>query len=611
MRVCLLFLSVFLSLFMSCSFSPVESVKEDSEIINVESFLQDVFSSDDVDGLSVDWREAKSGLTRRTISSNLVAEVIFDGYHGSSLSDGISEIESGTIEIDFTVNGTADLDTATFDDFSISTIEDLKVVHETGNRIENAVFTGRGNAAGTEISVSYSNGIEITVSGDIHIDVDVNITINTGTGESESGTKLLAADVEPIDGLEIESGSIFTPSDYIITLYFSDGSSKELIGSDDVLIPYSPVIDKENFKVLVSYENQTVVSEIEYDFPVILPKAPVSGTIRQTADFLTGQFDLSEFEVKITYNDGSVLVQNLSSLGITVSVSDDFSRISATVGVNEKGELIEAKTSVVYYNISHLAVSGPAVFEVDDPASFDIPESAVTVTAYYYNSTGTLCSMQLKPDEYRIEDIELAGENSKATVAALVGGNGISADFTFNARPLRYVIGGSIIQTGDFLVGQTFDPSKFEVLITYDDGSARTISGDGIVVLDEGSVVKNGSKVIAEIGQDFRGNDMTVKAAMMAFDIISIDVTGPSSYQKGADIPETDLTVTAHYIGNEPEEKLMQLDPSEFLIVPGSTIYENGEGASSSDPEVAAMITVRSTLENNVIESQFSYIETY
>ena len=779
MRVCLLFLSVFLSLFMSCSFSPVESVEEDSEIINVESFLQDVFSSDDVDGLSVDWREAKSGLTRRTISSNLVAEVIFDGYHGSSLSDGISEIESGTIEIDFTVNGTADLDTATFNDFSISTIEDLKVVHETGNRIENAVFTGRGNAAGTEISVSYSNGIEVTVSGDIHIDVDVNITINTGTGESESGTKLLAADVEPIDGLEIESGSIFTPSDYIITLYFSDGSSKELIGSDDVLIPYSPVIDKENFKVLVSYENQTVVSEIVYDFPVILPKAPVSGTIRQTADFLTGQFDLSEFEVKITYNDGSVLVQNLSSLGITVSVSDDFSRISVTVGVNEKGELIEAKTSVVYYNISHLAVSGPAVFEVDDPASFDIPESDVSVTAYYYNSAGTLCSMQLKPDEYRIEDIELAGENSKATVAALVGGNGISADFTFNARPSRYIVGGSIIQTGDFLigqtfdsskftvnllyndgrvvsdngtievsldegntvragstvsafvgknqngewievktsivyynishievsgpavfevddpdsfdipesdvsvtayyydstgalcsmslktdeyriedielagesskatvvalvggngisadftfnarpsryivggliiqtgdflVGQTFDPSKFEVLITYDDGSARTISGDGIVVLDEGSVVKNGSKVIAEIGQDFRGNDITVQATMMTFDIISIDVTGPESYQKGADIPETDLTVTAHYIGNELEEKLMQLDPSEFLIVPDSTIYENGEGASSSEPEVAAMITVRTTLENNVIESQFSYIETY
>ena len=123
--------------------------------------------------------------------------------------------------------------------------------------------------------------------------------------------------------------------------------------------------------------------------------------------------------------------------------------------------------------------------------------------------------------------------------------------------------------------------------------------------------MKNGSKVIAEIGQDFMGNDINVQAAMMAFDIIAIDVTGPSSYPKGADIPEADLTVTAHYIGNESEEKLMLLDPSEFLIVPDSTIYENGEGASSSEPEVAAMITVRSTLENNVVESQFSYIETY
>ena len=317
--------------------------------------------------------------------------------------------------------------------------------------------------------------------------------------------------------------------------------------------------------------------------------------------------------MNLVYNDGQVVSDN-GTIEVSLDEGNTVragSTVSAFIGKTPNGSDIISRVAIVVYDIARITCSAPSSFIVDDPASFDIPESAVTVTAYYYNSDWTLCSMSLKTDEYRIEDIELAGESSKATVVALVGGSGVYADFTFNARPSKYIVGGLIIQTGDFLVGQTFDPSKFEVLITYDDGSARTISGDGIVVLDKGSVVKNGSKVIAEIGQDFMGNDINVQAAMMAFDIIAIDVTGPSSYPKGADIPEADLTVTAHYIGNESEEKLMLLDPSEFLIVPDSTIYENGEGASSSEPEVAAMITVRSTLENNVIESQFSYIETY
>ena len=42
-----------------------------------------------------------------------------------------------------------------------------------------------------------------------------------------------------------------------------------------------------------------------------------------------------------------------------------------------------------------------------------------------------------------------------------------------------FVVGGTINQTGDFLEGQAFDPSKFTVTITYDNG--RIVAADETV----------------------------------------------------------------------------------------------------------------------------------
>ena len=69
---------------------------------------------------------------------------------------------------------------------------------------------------------------------------------------------------------------------------------------------------------------------------------------------------------------------------------------------------------------------------------------------------------------------------------------------------------GTINQIGDFLTGQTFDPKKFTVDITYDNGQVITDDGSVTVQLDgDGTTVAKGSTVSANIGQNVDGFDVS------------------------------------------------------------------------------------------------------
>ena len=171
---------------------------------------------------------------------------------------------------------------------------------------------------------------------------------------------------------------------------------------------------------------------------------------------------------------------------------------------------------------------------------------------------------------------------------------------------------GTINQIGDFLAGQAFDPKKFTVDITYDNGQVITDDGSVTVQLDgDGTTVAKGSTVSANIGQNVDGFDVIATGSVAVYDINRIEVAGPASYAKSAVIPATDLTVTAYYYDSEKTEKTMPLATSEFEIVAGSTVYANGKGTTPSIPETGATITIRTTLAGNVVQGLFSYTETY
>ena len=169
-----------------------------------------------------------------------------------------------------------------------------------------------------------------------------------------------------------------------------------------------------------------------------------------------------------------------------------------------------------------------------------------------------------------------------------------------------FVVGGTINQTGDFLEGQAFDPSKFTVTITYDNG--RIVAADETVSVyldtDENNdgKVNFGDTVKADLGKNFADSDICATAAVKVYIIKSLAVTGPESYdgkpepgEKTAtiDIPESDLTVTATYLDSTNAEKTMILAPGEY-VVEAATVEELTE----DNPSVEAKAKVNALIGN-------------
>ena len=117
---------------------------------------------------------------------------------------------------------------------------------------------------------------------------------------------------------------------------------------------------------------------------------------------------------------------------------------------------------------------------------------------------------------------------------------------------------GTINQIGDFLTGQTFDPKKFTVDITYDNGQVITDDGSVTVQLDgTGNTVEKGATVTALLGDDVYGEDVYATGSVAVYDINRIEVTGPATFAKGTAPANTDLSVTAYYFDSTNTEKSM------------------------------------------------------
>lgn len=180
-----------------------------------------------------------------------------------------------------------------------------------------------------------------------------------------------------------------------------------------------------------------------------------------------------------------------------------------------------------------------------------------------------------------------------------------------------FVVSGNITQTGDFLIGQTFDPSKFSVTVTYDNG--RIVAADdtvSVVLADgENSKVEAGTKVEAYIGKNYASENVTATANVRAYAIKSIAVSGPESYAavKGLSIPASDLTVTATYLDSNNAEKTMVLVPGEYTV--GSVNGVDIKKLNKVDTTVETSVTVTSVVGNvnneYPVATEFGFTATY
>ena len=184
---------------------------------------------------------------------------------------------------------------------------------------------------------------------------------------------------------------------------------------------------------------------------------------------------------------------------------------------------------------------------------------------------------------------------------------------------------GTINQIGDFLTGQTFDPKKFTVDITYDNGQVITDDGSVTVQLDRGNTVKRGSTVSANIGQNVDGIDVYATGSVAVYDINRIEVTGPAEIASETDgttviVPASALTVTAYYLDSENAEQSMVLSSGEYTVdevnlgtnVKLSAAYPSQATSVVVTPQVGQVLNASGDIDTTrAVTGTFSFTATY
>ncbi len=131
---------------------------------------------------------------------------------------------------------------------------------------------------------------------------------------------------------------------------------------------------------------------------------------------------------------------------------------------------------------------------------------------------------------------------------------GCTAEGAYPAFPQSVLL----TQKGDFIKGQDFDASKFEVLVTYLDGSSRVVK-DAILTtgVDTTKGVQGGESVSVNVGTDYNGEAVTYSGEISK--VYTIDyitaITKETSFaveDDGSATPNPELfTVTAYYNGTK------------------------------------------------------------
>ena len=149
--------------------------------------------------------------------------------------------------------------------------------------------------------------------------------------------------------------------------------------------------------------------------------------------------------------------------------------------------------------------------------------------------------------------------------------------------PITSVKSGYINQIGDFLDGQAFDGSKFEIYVTYDNSSTPVLTTGTVYLESNDGTVDSGDYVRALAGTDVYGDEVYARGAATTYDVTTIDVTLRDAAKVYAvddsgkiAIPASDLQVVAHYL-KEGQDKTMELNSTEFSLPDTMTpVFEDG-----------------------------------
>ena len=315
---------------------------------------------------------------------------------------------------------------------------------------------------------------------------------------------------------------------------------------------------------------------------VVYPEFPTGGFITQKGDFLEGQkLDSTKFEVTATYTNGAT--KTLTGVSIqdngdgTATNGED---IWATVGIDAKGYDVIAEGQVTAYTVDHIeATLAGTTYPISASGEATIPESDITVTAYYRNAAGTMASMQLTRDEYAIGGVtpvkgsDVNAEEVPATVmiSTADGFGGLKKSVTLDVTGTRTIepekvvkaitsvqINANAIAAFEYKTLPEIDPADVVVNVKYADDSTGTLT-DAQKAETEFSFVNQTTKLaLRETEYDFtETTDIGIKA-------VYGDLAG---YTESAITLATPV-VEAKYVGEALVigADLPAIDPADFYV---------------------------------------------
>lgn len=134
----------------------------------------------------------------------------------------------------------------------------------------------------------------------------------------------------------------------------------------------------------------------------------------------------------------------------------------------------------------------------------------------------------------------------------------------------KTVTDAKITQIGDFLTGQNFDSNKFEVEVTYLDGSSsKTVGSVSLDSTSAGIVTKN--SYVTYTATDIKGNDIYRELSVSVYDINDIEITEGPAYSfvvgsESLDVGEdTDYVISASYYAGT-ELRSIPLSSSDYEV---------------------------------------------
>ena len=163
---------------------------------------------------------------------------------------------------------------------------------------------------------------------------------------------------------------------------------------------------------------------------------------------------------------------------------------------------------------------------------------------------------------------------------------GCTAEGAYPAFPTT----ATIKQVGDFIKGQDFDSSKFEVVVKYLDGSSQTMKNAVLTNdVDATTGVVAGNTVYINVGKDYNGNAVEANGKISrVYPVAYITATTDKAvFEKGTANPQ-DFVVTAYY-GNT-KEVLSTAYYGVSVAIDPEAMTEEGYEEATEVPGIATVV---------------------